>query len=215
MESDWQEYPLPSMEEPNIPLYDLIDWLGNFPGHPEPLTPHHGYVMPEWIEEIVKEAADETCKDCGKKHEEGKCDLYGHETTLPDPPADLEWDGEDLDDPNAPGNYHPASYENGQGTHACPFCGHKLVDNAHSGYTGVIDGDYGMKSWYCPGCGADFRPAENRPMPHGGAIEETVAELQDKIAAIETREPIIEKKPRRLIIRRDADGRMASIEAEE
>ena len=111
MESDWQEYPLPSMEEPNIPLYDLIDWLGNFPGHPEPLTPHHGYVMPEWIEEIVKEAADETCKDCGKKHEEGKCDLYGHETTLPDPPADLEWDGEDLDDPNAPGNYHPASYE--------------------------------------------------------------------------------------------------------
>lgn len=38
---DWQPYTLPNLEEPNIPLHDLVEWLGDMPGHPQQLTPHH------------------------------------------------------------------------------------------------------------------------------------------------------------------------------
>ncbi len=39
--TDWHPYTLPNLEEPNIPLHDLTEWLSSLPGHPEPLTPHH------------------------------------------------------------------------------------------------------------------------------------------------------------------------------
>jgi len=39
--ADWQPYNFPDLEEPDIPLHDLTEWLASLPGHPQPLTPHH------------------------------------------------------------------------------------------------------------------------------------------------------------------------------
>lgn len=33
--------PIPSIEEGQLPMYELQDFLKQFPGHPQQLTPHH------------------------------------------------------------------------------------------------------------------------------------------------------------------------------